>query len=186
MKGYYFDRKLREQGEKIDHEGFVRISCSDLIVFNDPNKALSTESGFCLHEVMIEEKTNDNNEVIGYQETVLRSVDMMDSILSYMRRCALDVIDLWDAPDIIRKYLETDNEELWDEASTVIGKLAFVEAFETGDKRIINAIWAAWYAIMGRTNFASCFADASKKGIEHHHNEFLHMVEDAFNEKKES
>jgi hypothetical protein len=31
----------------------------------------------------------------------------------FARRCALDVADLWETPDIVRRYLETGDESIW-------------------------------------------------------------------------
>ena len=65
----------------------------------------------------------------------------------FARRCALDVIDLWDAPDVVREYLETGDESLraaagdaardaaWDAARTAAGDAAWAAARD--------AAWAA-------------------------------------------
>ena len=39
-------------------------------------------------------------------------VDAEDTLRAFARRCVLDVIDLWDAPDVVREYLETGDEDL--------------------------------------------------------------------------
>ena len=41
------------------------------------------------------------------ERTYLSVVDAEDTLRAFARRCSLDVIDLWDAPDVVREYLET-------------------------------------------------------------------------------
>jgi len=43
-------------------------------------------------------------------------VDVSHTLRAFARSCALDVIDLWDAPDVVRQYLETGDETLRDAA----------------------------------------------------------------------
>ena len=39
-------------------------------------------------------------------------VDASETLRTFARLCALDVIDLWDAPDVVIKYLKTGDESL--------------------------------------------------------------------------
>lgn len=52
--------------------------------------------------------------------TVLWMADATDALREFARWCALQVIDLWDAPPVVREYLETGDENLraaaWDAA----------------------------------------------------------------------
>ena len=43
---------------------------------------------------------------------VAGGVDVSDILWEFARMCALDVIDLWDAPDIVVKYLKTGDETI--------------------------------------------------------------------------
>lgn len=47
-------------------------------------------------------------------------IDITDALCAFARRCALDVIHLWDAPRAVKQYLETGDTELrnaaWDAA----------------------------------------------------------------------
>jgi hypothetical protein len=50
---------------------------------------------------------------------VLRDELLPERLLrEFARWCALQVIHMWNAPDVVREYLETGNEELRDEART--------------------------------------------------------------------
>ena len=39
-------------------------------------------------------------------------IDVSDTLYHFARLCALDVISLWDAPDVVRRYLRTGNTNL--------------------------------------------------------------------------
>lgn len=46
-----------------------------------------------------------------------KNVSSSNKLLEFARLCALDVIDLWDAPQIVREYLETSNKDIREDAS---------------------------------------------------------------------
>lgn len=48
-------------------------------------------------------------------------VDATELLREFSRWCALQVIDMWDAPDVVRKYLETGDDSLRVEACEVAG-----------------------------------------------------------------
>ncbi|MCB7127908.1 MAG: hypothetical protein J3T61_00015, partial [Candidatus Brocadiales bacterium] len=50
------------------------------------------------------------------ERTVLWRLDIEDLLRDFTRRCALDVVDLWDAPDVVVRYLKTGDESLRDAA----------------------------------------------------------------------
>ena len=54
------------------------------------------------------------------ERTYLWRMDATDVLRRFARKCALDVIDLWDAPDVAVQYLKTGDEGLraaaWDAA----------------------------------------------------------------------
>ena len=43
-------------------------------------------------------------------------IDISDTLRKFARMCALDVIDLWDAPKIVIEYLKTGNEDIREKA----------------------------------------------------------------------
>jgi len=43
-------------------------------------------------------------------------IDVSDTLREFARRCALDVIHLWDAPEIVVRYLKTGDETIRDAA----------------------------------------------------------------------
>ena len=67
------------------------------------------------------------DKMVATERTYLWGYDATDVLRLFARRCALDVVHLWDAPDVVLKYLKTGDESLraaaWtaarDAASTV-------------------------------------------------------------------
>jgi len=76
---------------------------SALHVYKYPYKALHNASGCILHIV-----SWDANNV----QQVSVSIDAADLLHEFARWCALQVIDLWDAPKVVRDYLKTGDKSL--------------------------------------------------------------------------
>jgi len=53
-----------------------------------------------------------DNKVCGKKCTHIIGFDITDILRDFARKCALDVIHLGDAPDVVVKYLKTGKEEL--------------------------------------------------------------------------
>jgi hypothetical protein len=52
----------------------------------------------------------------------VKSIDALPLLRAFSRRCALGVVHFWDAPDIVRRYLETGDESLMDQAAKLATK----------------------------------------------------------------
>ena len=57
-----------------------------------------------------------DDKVCGKECTHIKGVDITDILRDFARKCALDVIHLWDAPDVVVKYLKTGKKELRERA----------------------------------------------------------------------
>ena len=66
-------------------------------------------------------------------------INATDIMREFARKCALDVIHLWNAPTIVREYLETGNKELRAAASNAAWAAARAAASDAAS----NAAWAA-------------------------------------------
>jgi len=78
---------------------------------------------------------------------ILWRIDAEQVLRAFARRCALDVIHLWDAPDVVREYLETGNEALRDAARAAAGAAARAAAgAAAGAAARATARAAAWDA----------------------------------------
>ena len=79
--------------------------------------ALNSAPGPIIWEVELDGEIvehEDHDKYAATKRTYLRGgIDVTDILRSFARRCALDVIDEWNAPLIVRQYLETGDESIW-------------------------------------------------------------------------
>ena len=131
MKGWYFsnvDCKLRYgDGRKIEanitHTVDVEpVLCkSGLHASKRLLDALDYAPGPYIWRVKLGGKIeHDDDKSVATERSYLWGFDATDILRDYARRCALDVIHLWDAPDIVVRYLKTGDESIraaaWDAA----------------------------------------------------------------------
>ncbi len=78
---------------------------------------------------------HDTDKSVATERTHLWLADATVTLREFARLCALDVIHLWDAPAVVRQYLETGDESI---------RAAALEAARTAAR---TAAWdAAWAA----------------------------------------
>ena len=80
---------------------------------------------------------------------VAGGIDIDETLRKFSRLCALDVIHLWDAPNIVKEYLQTGNEQL--------RAAARAAAWDTARAATRAAAWdtaraAAWSAATKKQN----------------------------------
>ena len=79
--------------------------------------ALKYAPGSILSRVECREITDEcDDKIVCKRRTVIQTIDATDLLLRFARMCALDVIHLWEAPDIVIRYLKTGDESLRDAA----------------------------------------------------------------------
>ena len=79
--------------------------------------ALSYAPGNVLSRVECRDVVDsDESKLVCRSRTVLQTLDVENVLWNFARRCALDVIQLWNAPEVVVEYLKTGNEELRDAA----------------------------------------------------------------------
>lgn len=91
------------------------------------------------------EVKHGSNKSVANERTVVVMLDAAATeklLRDFARWCALQVIHLWNAPDVVRQYLETDDKSLraaaWD-AAWAAARAAARDAAR-------DAAWAAWAA----------------------------------------
>ena len=92
-----------------------------------------------------------NDKVCASERTVLAMADATETLRAFARSCALDVIDKWSAPPVVRKYLATGNESLreaaasaaWAESAAKSSRCAASAARSESVKRTASLTWAA-------------------------------------------
>lgn len=96
--------------------------------------ALEYASGPILCRVEIGGKIiKGDDKLVGTKRTVLSMVDITEELRALARKCALDIIHLWDAPKIVVDYLKTGDENLRAEADSL-----FTDNLFTGDSCFIR------------------------------------------------
>ena len=58
----------------------------------------------------------DDDKLCARRRTIIAMADATDTLRAWSRWCALQVIDMWDAPDVVREYMTTGDEALRDAA----------------------------------------------------------------------
>jgi hypothetical protein len=93
--------------------------------------------------------------------------DATEVLRQFARKCALDVIHLWDAPDVVVQYLKTGEESLRDAARTAAGAARVVGATRAARAatRVVGATRAArdaaWDAAWAAAGDAAWVTDAA-------------------------
>ena len=106
-------RPIPPLGEWLTHDGPVVMCESGLHASRNPLDALQYAPGAIAHLVecgdIVEEQ---GDKFVCRRRKILASVDATEILRAFARRQALSVIHLWDAPDVVRRYLETGDESL--------------------------------------------------------------------------
>ena len=89
----------------------------------------------------------DDKSVATERTYVSGGIDISDTLRAFARKCALDVIHLWDAPRIVRQYLETGDESIraaaWAAASAAAWAAARAAAWDAARAAARAAAWDA-------------------------------------------
>jgi len=118
-----------------------------------PFDALQYAPGALLHLVEVGGKVlHQQDKIVGTERTILQSIDATSLLRLFARQQALSVLHLWKAPAIVRKYLETGDENLRDAAWA-----ARAAAWAAGD-----AAWAARAAAWAAEDAAWAAGDAAR------------------------
>ena len=143
---------------KLCHNG---LHASKLLV-----DALSYAPGSNLYRVELSGKVlNDDNKMVASQRKYLWHIDAEKVMRRFTRRCALDVIHLWDAPEIVVRYLKTGDEDIRAAARDAAWAASRDAARATAWAAAWAASWAtAWAAAWDAARAASWAAawDAAK------------------------
>ena len=102
--------------------------------------------------------SHDNDKLVASERTILWRIDAADPLRVFARRCALSIIHLWDAPAVVREWLETGREDLrataraaasWAAGATArdsAGDAPWDAAWATARVAARDAPWARWAA----------------------------------------
>ena len=129
---------IPKDGEWLVHEGPLNMCVSGLHASPTPFEALKYAPGAVLCEVELDgEVIKDTDKVVAQKRKIVRRVDLTEVCRAFARKKALSVIHLWNAPPVVREYLETGKEELrvaardaaWDAAWAAAGDATSAKRF---------------------------------------------------------
>ena len=109
-------------------------------------------------------------------------IDISDVLIRFARMCALDVIHLWDAPDIVVHYLKTGDESARSEAWSAVRSASSASAWDAAWDAVRDAVRdeasaSAWYAAWSEAWF-----EARKEMKKKYSNRLERMVREAIKE----
>ena len=127
MLGWHFaanDRKLRyDDGRPIEAGTTHKVSVEPVLCKAGLHAsariidALQYAPGSTVCRVKLGGKiVSGDDKSCATERTYLAVIDGEKLLREFARKCALDVIHLWDAPQVVRDYLETGDEQLRDAA----------------------------------------------------------------------
>lgn len=165
-------------GEWLTHDGDVVICESGLHASKHPFDALLYAPGPILCMVECQDiVTEQDDKFVCRRRKIVARRDSTQLLRAFARWSALQVIHLWDAPPVVREYLETGNESLRDAAwAAADAEWAAADAAKA-------AAWAAASAAGAATPAAWAAADAAWAAADSaHRNHFQSLVDAEFNE----
>ena len=124
MKAWHFvgatlrdGRPVPPDGEWLEHPGPVKMCDSGLHASRRILDALDYAPGATICRVECDDiHEEQEDKIVCTRRRILWRVDGEDVLHDFARRCAMDVIGLWDAPDVVREYLATGDDSLRDAA----------------------------------------------------------------------
>ena len=104
-------------GLTLRHDGPLALCSSGLHASVRPLDALRYAPGpvACLVECG-GETMHGSDKLVCRERTIVAMLDATELLRAFSRECALDVIHLWDAPPLVRRWLESGDENLRDAA----------------------------------------------------------------------
>ena len=152
-------RPVPPVGEWLVHDGPMVMCESGLHASRHPFDALTYAPGPILCLVDCDEiDAEENDKLVCRRRRIVARFDATTMLRTFARRCALDVIHLWKAPQVVRDYLTTGDESLRaaalaaeDEARAAEdeARAAEDEAWAAGADTRNAARGAAWDAARG-------------------------------------
>ena len=116
--GYHLrDGQLLETGREYVFDGEPAMCARGYHASRHVFDALEYAPGATLSRVECREVTEEcDDKLVCRRRRVIATIDATKILRKFARMCALDVIHLWEAPDIVIRYLKTGDESLRDAA----------------------------------------------------------------------
>lgn len=106
-------RPVPADGEWLVHDGPLVLCESGLHASVCPFDALRYAPGPILCLVELDgDILHGDDKVVAQRRRIVARQDVTSLLRGFARACARDVLPLWDAPDVVRRYLETGDETI--------------------------------------------------------------------------
>ena len=155
---WFFGDTLRDgqpvppDGEWLEHDGPLVLCDAGLHASRDPFDALQYAPGPNLALVDLDgEIIEGGGKVVASRRRIVKRIDATGLLRSFARAEALSVIHLWDAPPIVREYLESGDESkreaaraaAWAAAGEAARAAAGAAAWEAAGEVAWEVAWEA-------------------------------------------
>lgn len=156
-------RPVPADGVKLVHPGEPVLCTQGLHASERLIDALRYAPGLTICRVeMGGEIVKGGDKLVATERTILWRVDGRDIVPAFARWCALQVIDRWDAPEVVRRFLETGDQTIAArdaaEAAEAAERVAWAERTTREERSAAEA--AAWAARAGRAVEAAAWEEA--------------------------
>ena len=137
-------RAIPAVGETLRHDGVLVLCKSGLHASERMIDALQYAPGPRLHRVRCEgDIVSEQYKLVCRERTILWSHCVSDDLLrAFARSQALSVIHLWNAPEIVRLYLETGDESIRAAARDAARAAAWAAARDAANKEFQGLVLA--------------------------------------------
>jgi hypothetical protein len=148
-------RPIPADGVELRHDGSVAMCSSGLHASRVLMDALQYAPGHTLCRVEMRDiVAEDDDKLVARSRTILWRIDAGPVLRQFSRDCALEVLHLWEAPDVVVEYLLTGDESLraaaWAAAWAAAGAAARGAAWDAAQGAARDAAQgAAWAAAQG-------------------------------------
>jgi hypothetical protein len=106
-------RPVPADGEVLVHKGPLKLCASGLHASKNILDALQYAPGSIICRVEVGgEIIHGNDKLVCTERTILWRASGEQVLRKFARMCALDVMHLWDAPEIVVQYLKTGDESI--------------------------------------------------------------------------
>ena len=131
-------------GETLVHDGELRLCLSGLHASEDILDALEYAPGHTICRVRCGGKIKKSiDKLVCSERTILWRVDGSDLLLEFARWSALQVVHLWQPPDVVLRYLKTGDESIREAAGAAAWDAARAAAWDAARAAAWDATRAA-------------------------------------------
>ncbi len=173
MMAYHFvgktlrdGRPIPADGEWLEHDGTIEMCNSGLHASLHPFDALKYAPGDTLCIVDVEgDIEQQSDKLVCRRRRIVARLDATELLWAFSRKCALDVIHLWDAPAVVREYLKSGREDLRAAALAAARDAAWAAALAAALAAARAAAWAAALAAARDAAWAAAW-DAQRQAFQ--------------------